>query len=139
MKPSAPKNECRRSSAKLLSIGAIIARKQLTIALGSRQEALEARAVIAGLLAAVNVFISDRQFELFVIGNEINGAMLRTLHEIIYSDPTDQSDPTEIPSTTLEPETTAPTIADTNEPDEVIAPALPDYQPSTHKPSTPRK
>jgi hypothetical protein len=71
----------------LLQLGTYIARHQVAIAFGDKKEALQSRAVIAGLLAAAKVFLPPRAFKQFVIGNEIDPTQLEALLELAHAEP----------------------------------------------------
>ena len=71
----------------LLRLGTYVARQQIAIGFGDQDEAITARAVIAGILAAAQVFLSPKAFKHFVIGNEIDPTQLEALLELAHAEP----------------------------------------------------
>ena len=72
----------KATPSQLHALGGLIAVNQVQTALGTKAEAVQARAVIAGVLSAAQVLLSATQFRALLIQCEIDLATLAELFEI---------------------------------------------------------
>jgi hypothetical protein len=79
----------KSTPTQLVALGGLIANNQVAIALGSKAEAIQARAVIAGILAAAHVLLSAAQFRALIVQCEIDLCQLADMFDLARGKPSE--------------------------------------------------